>query len=66
MRYQLHYHAGSGYLVATGAPGADGFEAAARGDIDADGVPSLFAQRGRVDAGAIVMDTHVHVENEHE
>src|SRR5262249_15279761 len=35
--YQYHYHAGSGYLVPANAPGPNGFEAAAMGDLDGNG-----------------------------
>lgn len=56
--YQYSYLKGAGYVSpALGGPdpGVDGFEAAARGDIDGDGVNSTFARTG------IVIGKHLHV-----
>jgi type IV pilus assembly protein PilA len=64
MSYQYRYERGAG----TGKSGAtaNGFEASARGDLDADGVSSLFARGGNVVAGAVVMSTNLYIENEFE
>ncbi|AKT43681.1 hypothetical protein [Chondromyces crocatus] len=66
--YQYHYNHGSGYLATTSnaAPGALDFEAAARGDLDADGTTSLFAMTGKVDEGNLTLSPQVIVENETE
>ncbi len=66
MYYQYHYHQGSGFLVPSTAPGPDGFEAAARGDIDGDGVFSTFARTGKVVGGNVVMATEMFIEQEFE
>lgn len=50
--YQYHYYSGAGYLgpgVGGPNPGAEGFEAAARGDLDGDTVLSTFTLTGKVD-----------------
>lgn len=64
--YQYHYQQGAGYLAAAASPGPDGYEAAARGDLDGDGDTSLFSVTGRVTSGTVVQSTSVHVENESE
>lgn len=56
--YQYSYMKGTGYVSpALGGPdpGADGFEAAARGDLDGDNVNSTFARTG------IIIGKHLHV-----
>lgn len=52
--YRYHYNAGGGYLgPARGGPdpGPGGFEVAAEGDLDGDGVTSLFTVTGNSAAG---------------
>lgn len=61
--YQYSYSQGAGYLAGAIAPGATGFEAAARGDLDGDGETSLFALSGKVSGGTITM-SQMHIENE--
>jgi type IV pilus assembly protein PilA len=65
--YQYHYHQGSGYVApAAGSPGPNGFEAAAQGDINGDGVKSTFARIGQVVSGSVVVSTSIYVDNEFE
>lgn len=64
--YQYHYHQGSGYLAPAVSPGADGFEAAARGDLDGNGTTSLFALTGKASGGVVTLSPTVHIENEFE
>lgn len=64
--YQYHYNRGAGYLAPAVSPGPNGFEAAARGDLDADGVTSLFALAGRESGGTITVSTSVFVQDEFE
>jgi type IV pilus assembly protein PilA len=66
--YQYQYHAGSGYLTPAAASiGPKGFEAAAVGDLNGDGVDSHFARTARVDAsGQIVLSTEIYIDNEFE
>jgi type IV pilus assembly protein PilA len=64
--YQYSYHQGSGYLATSTSPGADGFEAAARGDLDGNGKTSLFAMTGKVAGGTVTMSPSMFVENEFE
>jgi hypothetical protein len=46
-------------------PSGAGFEAAAVGDLDADGVVSVFAQTGSIEAnGNLTVQSTVYVENE--
>jgi len=52
IRYRYSYRAGGGYLgPARGGPdpGPDGFEVAAEGDLDGDGITSLFTITGQFD-----------------
>jgi len=52
LRFRLHYNQGSGFLgPARGGPdpGPDGFEVAAEGDRDGDGVTSLYTRVGKID-----------------
>jgi type IV pilus assembly protein PilA len=62
--YQYGYvtGAGSGKSGAT----ANGFEATARGDLDGNGVSSLFARGADVRNGSIVLATNIYIENEFE
>lgn len=64
MYYQYTYEkgAGSGKSGAT----ASGFEVRARGDLDGNGVSSLFARGGDVRSGHVVLSSQVYVENEFE
>lgn len=64
--YQYDYHQGSGYLSTSTSPGADGFEAAARGDLDGNGKTSLFALSGRVAGGTLTVTPSMYIENEFE
>jgi type IV pilus assembly protein PilA len=69
--YQYHYYQSSGYLsVSKGGPdpGAEGFEAAALGDLNGDGVPSLFSRAGTVSAttNSLRLSTHIFVSDEYE
>lgn len=66
MYYQYHYVKGAGWIVPSTAPGKDGFEAAARGDLDGNGTFSTFSRTGRVQNGVVVLATELHVENEFE
>jgi len=67
--YQYHYNQGGNY-VSAGLPGAPdptatGFEAAAKGDLDGDGIYSVFARGGTVTAsGQLKMATNIFVDNE--
>jgi len=67
--FQYHYQVGGGYLsqAVPGAPvpsGAEAFEAAARGDLDGDGAPSLFARTGEVRNGQLVLSTQIFLDDE--
>ena len=67
--YRYAYRQGSGYLgPARGGPdpGPNGFEASAEGDLDGDGVTSLFTMTGRVDpkTGELTVDTQVFIDAE--
>jgi len=51
--YQYYYRVGGNYKGPKRGgpdPGADGFEASAEGDLDGDGVTSLFTLTGKLDA----------------
>lgn len=67
--YQYQYLLGGG----AGVPGApavgaapNGFEAAAIGDLDADGVLSGFVRGGTINAGTLTVATQVHIDQEYE
>lgn len=62
--YQYSYQQGSGYVAPSQSPGSDGFEAAARGDLDADGNISLFVVTGRVTSGRVVRSPNIYIEDE--
>jgi type IV pilus assembly protein PilA len=64
--YQYHYNRGAGYLAPAVSPGPNGFEAAARGDLDGDGVTSLFAITGTESSGTLTVSTAIHIDNEFE
>ncbi len=65
--YRYQYHKGSGYLVPSIAPGPDGFEASAQGDLDGDGTLSTFARTGTVGPNeTIVLATSIYFDNEME
>lgn len=69
--FQYSYMVGGGY-VSSGIPGApipvgiEAFEAAARGDLDADNVTSTFARTGEVRNGQLVLSTQVFLNDEME
>jgi len=67
--YQYNYRQGSGYVVAAAPdPGANGFEASATGDLDADGTYAYFARGGSIDTttGTLTVATQVYIEAEYE
>lgn len=65
MYYQYQYNRGTGYVARAVAPGPDGFEAAAQGDLNGDGVSSMFARTGSVSpSGQLVIATQIYIENE--
>lgn len=67
--YQYSYLKGGSYLSAgLGGPdpGAEGFEAAAVGDLDADGVHSTFARTGVITNKRLRVSTQIFVHEEFE
>lgn len=63
--YRYQYNKGSGYLAPSVAPGPNGFEASAQGDLDGNGTPSTFARTGTVGpSGTIVLATSLYIDNE--
>jgi type IV pilus assembly protein PilA len=65
--YQYDYNQGPPYVsVGAGAPdpGADGFEAVAVGDVDGNGIESVFARNGLVANGNVRLTTRVFAANE--
>lgn len=64
--FQYRYVQGADRGVSGTSPGADGFEAGAQGDVDADGTNSAFARDGRIQSGALVVGTQLYIENEFE
>ena len=66
MYYQYHYQQGSGWLAPSIAPGPDGFEAAAVGDLDGNGITSKFARSGAMVGGTLKLSNSLFVENENE
>jgi type IV pilus assembly protein PilA len=64
--YQYHYQQGSGWVAPANAPGPDGFEAAAVGDLDGNGTKSIFSRTGKVSGGSVMLSTNIHIENEFE
>jgi type IV pilus assembly protein PilA len=65
--YQYHYLRDASVGI-PGAPpiAAPGFEAAALGDLDGDGVRSGFSRGGTVTAGQLTLATQVYVDDEYE
>ena len=68
---QYTYSAGGPYKgPARGGPdpGSDGFEVAAEGDLDGNGVTSLLTLTGKRDAasGKMVLSPQIFVDDEHE
>ena len=71
IRYRYSYTKGNVGLVAPGIPGqpsANGFEAAAQGDVDGDGVRSTFALTGDVNTSTqeLKLTTAIYVGDESE
>lgn len=67
--YQYSYLKGGGYVspgLGGPDPGSDGFEAAARGDLDGDGVISTIARTGVVVGGSLHVSTQIFVDKETE
>jgi len=65
--YRYNYLQGSGYLVPSIAPGPNGFEASAQGDINGDGDPSTFALTGTVGPkDRVVVSPQIYIEKEFE
>ncbi|MEO7329801.1 MAG: fimbiral protein pilA [Minicystis sp.] len=64
--YQYHYNVGGHWIAPANAPGPDGFEAAAQGDINANGALSTFARTGQVVGGQLKLATQIWVEDEFE
>ncbi|HEY4119702.1 MAG TPA: hypothetical protein VGM56_17665 [Byssovorax sp.] len=63
--YQYHYVAGGPWVTKNGdAAGPNGFEAAAKGDIDGNGTPSFFSRTGKVEGAEVKLETNLYVENE--
>lgn len=67
INYQLRYTRGVGTIVTNPANSpATGFEALARGDLDGDTIPSVFARTALVRDGKPILATYIHIENEFE
>lgn len=66
MYYQYHYQHGSGWVAPSNAPGESGFEAAAKGDLDGNGIHSTFSRTGRVVGDSVVVEPSIFVDNEFE
>jgi type IV pilus assembly protein PilA len=69
--YQYNYNLGGNIAAGNTAPAAgapNGFEAAAVGNLDADGANSYFARTGNVNTatGQLVLASQVYIENEYE
>jgi type IV pilus assembly protein PilA len=67
--YQYSYFKGGAYVspgLGGPDPGSEGFEAAARGDLDGDGVTSTIARTGIIVGNSLKLSTQVFVHNEHE
>jgi len=62
--YSYNYQTGKG----SGQSGAtaNGFEAAAVGDLDGNGTTSLFARGADVRNGVVVLSTEIYIQNEYE
>jgi type IV pilus assembly protein PilA len=64
--YQYQYNQGGGWVMPRNAPGKDGFEAAAVGDLDGNGTHSHFTRTGKVERGSVVVSTELFIDNEFE
>jgi len=65
--YSYSYNQGAGYVTNGPAPGANGFEAAARGDLDGDATAfSSFSIAGAEENGEMKLSTQVFIEDEFE
>lgn len=67
--YQYTYYKGAGYVspgLGGPDPGADGFEAAATGDLDGDGDHSMFARSGAIVGKRLRVATQIFVSSEFE
>lgn len=69
--YQYEYRVGGNYKGPKRGgpdPGPDGFEASAEGDLDGDGITSLFTLTGKVDpqTRSVKMSTQIFIADEHE
>ena len=65
--YQYNYNKGSGYLYPSSSLDLNGFEAAARGDVDGDGVLSFFMRTGKVGASLnLTLSTQIYIEEQFE
>jgi len=68
--YQYNYNAAAGYVATNNpaVPNANGFEAAAIGDLDGDAANSIFARTGQINTATaqLVVSTQVYIENEYE
>ena len=63
--YQYQYNQGSGYLGP--GPSGNGYEAAARGDLDADGETSVFASTAVLESdGTLELAPQMYIEREFE
>lgn len=69
MYYQYSYFRGGNYVsppVGGPDPGAEGFEAAARGDLDGNGTNSTIARTGIIINKRLRVSTQLFVDKEHE
>lgn len=64
--YQYHYRQGGGWVAPANAPGPDGFEAAAVGDLDGNGTRSVFSRTGTASGGTVTLATSIFIDNEFE
>jgi type IV pilus assembly protein PilA len=64
--YQYHYRYGAPWVAPSNAPPGDGFEAAAKGDLDGNGVTSTFSRTATVSGGSVMLSTQLFIENEFE
>jgi type IV pilus assembly protein PilA len=65
--YRYSYFKAGGYLsppLGGPDPGAEGFEAAAQGDLDADGAPSTFARTGIIVGKRLRVSTQLFMQDE--
>lgn len=64
--YQYTYMAGGGYITPNSGATATGFEVGAQGDLNGNGVNSLFARGADVRNGQVVLGTTIYQQNESE